>query len=268
MSVKVDITGTGVGPSRYVLRRDPQTGPAQYVRVWYHGGGQGPGGSERQEGRIQPEPGCVDYFAEGTPHASPDGTLTTGWIRRDGPVPVGPGLTNETDILYTDTLLNLIRSAHPGLPIYAAGYSSGGAFWTHCVHFGALNLAGVKGWAVVKNTPVFDWLSGEPQIIDRELLVAGTVPPKMAYWYATGDTEASQDHAEGHTTFVEAAQIFGNGYPDEVSRRVSYACGRRRVRIDTEQDQHFMVAKENGGSHSSSWGCVGRLIHRFFIGSL
>lgn len=267
MSTRIDITAVGAGPDRYVLRRDSLNGPPRWVRVWYHGGGQGPGGSSRQEGRIPPEAGCVDYFGEGTPHPDQKGGVTTGWIRPDGPDP-GAGLTTQTDVVYTRALLDLIRSAHPGLPIYVAGYSSGGAFWTSCIHNSSLDLSSVHGWAVVKNTPVFPWLSNEPAIVNRSLVVAGVLPMKFVCWYATGDTEASQEHSEGHTTFEEAVQVFYNTYRSEPIRLMSYSCGKRRTRIDTEQGAKFMSCVEHGGSHSSSWGCVGYLIHRHFIGGL
>lgn len=233
------------GVERYArVRTGPQLPKA--IDVILHGGGGAPGASARMAKRWAAAPDRIDVFPEGSP--SEPGSV--GWRY---PEEVHGRPADESDAQFLHALLRELADRYPGLPVRLVGYSAGAGMLQALVRWAPLPVPPAS-WALLKNTPVEQWIDG------GRFEAPFGLPPRLAVWWATGDTTARQDEL-GHVDAETMWSVWAETYDAHEAPRLSrVGCGR--VPVELAEHPRLLFATELGGSHALL-PCTGRIVDRW-----
>lgn len=174
-------------PRRFLVR-PPPTGAPKLIRMGYHGGNAGAQGAENfLNEKLTPAVSCVDYAAQAMVYNDGLGEGTTSHWQYPESLTIPPsGCDTSTDFEYQSLLIADALQRYPGVPITLVGYSSGSKLTMSWLHNAGIHPS-VSAVALVKYTPLEEWLTGTPERFDYF-----APPPPIFLWLSSGDVVAPQ----------------------------------------------------------------------------
>lgn len=174
-------------PRRFLIR-PPPSGAPKLIRMGYHGGNAGEQGSENfLNEKLTPAHGVVDYAAQALYYNDGlGGGIDTHWLYPESLTVAPSGCDDYTDFRYQAALIADALQRYPGVPITLVGYSSGSKLTMSWLHNEGIS-DDVAAIALVKYTPLEEWLTGTPERFDY-----AAAPPPVFLWLSSGDIVAPQ----------------------------------------------------------------------------